>query len=143
MMRRIWFWRLWFAGMVAPMALLGYWAFIDVGPAATVESYRLLTPMPVRPGDEIAVARRVCILYPSAPGVVNRQFVDGLVFNTPVQAAELPAQTGCHERVFPFEIPGTLPPGRYRYEAVGRYRINPITVSRVDLGTVEIEVVRP
>lgn len=140
---RIWFWRLWFTGMAVPLLLAGYWTFVDVGPAATVESYRLLTPMPVRPGDEIAVAGRVCILYPSAPGVVNRQFVDGLVFNTPVQAAELPAQAGCHERVFPFEIPGTLPPGRYRYEAVGRYRINPITVSRVDLGTVEIEVVRP
>lgn len=143
MLRRIWFWRFWSAGMFIPLALLGYWAFIDVGPAARVEWSRLVTPMPIRAGDEIAVVRRVCILRPSASGTITRQFVDGLVFNTPVQADELPTQEGCHERVFPFEIPATLPPGRYRYEAVGRYRINPLTVSRVDLGTVEIEVVRP
>lgn len=140
---RIWFWRLWFTGMAVPLLLAGYWTFVDVGPAATVESYRLLTPMPIRAGDEIAVSRRVCILRPGAQGVVMRQFVDGLVFNVPAQFAALPDQTGCHERAFPFEVPATLPPGRYRYEAVGRYRINPITVSRVDLGTVEIEVVRP
>ena len=143
MLRRIWFWRFWSLGMFVQLAIIGYWEFIDVGPAARVEWSRLITPQPVRAGDQIAVLRRVCILRPGAAGVVNRQFVDGIVFNTPVQAVELPAEAGCHERAFPFDIPESLPPGRYRYESVGRYRINPITVSTVNLGAVEIEVVRP
>lgn len=62
--------------------------------------------------------------YTDVMPTLKRQFVDGIIFAVPNSKAVL--YMGCRTSKVPFQIPESLPPGRYKLTIELTYQMNPI-----------------
>lgn len=73
--------------------------------------------------------------------IIQRQFVDGLVFNVAGDTAATVIEPGKGTAQVQIAIPQTLPPGRYSLRIISKYQVNPIRLIQYEYYTEEFEVV--
>lgn len=116
---------------VASALLFGLLAFWQFYPYKVVETYpkpyKIVYPVDktVRQGGYITYQFKYN-KYTDKTAQLNRQFVDGLVFN--VEGQQQPTIFGVGSGIARAQIhvPETLPPGRYKLRIIATYELNPI-----------------
>lgn len=56
--------------------------------------------------------------------LVQRQFIDGIIYSLPDSSAQL--KRGCGKLTNSIRIPSSLPPGNYYLQASVSFKVNPI-----------------
>jgi hypothetical protein len=108
--------------------LLSYWAFDSTVPIETYpKPYKVVYPEDkiVRQGEFITYEfsyNKTSDLVPK----IQRQFVDGLIFNVAGEQTPTVANKGRGVARAQLHIPETLPPGKYYVRITATYDINPI-----------------
>lgn len=69
----------------------------------------------------------------AAPAVVDRQFVDGIIYTVPSVKPNFPL--GCHTKIQTVEVPPNLPPSDYKIRVYVSYQVNPIRTITVTYDT--------
>jgi hypothetical protein len=118
-----------FVGGTIIIGVLAFWWFYPYEPMVQSPTpFRVIYPAnnQVKQGEFIVYTFNYDRKTDVIP-LINRQFVDGIVFNS---GQDEPAvlEQGKGVAQIQVYIPKTLPPGKYHLRIIGRYRMNPIRV---------------
>lgn len=133
-----------YAAIIFLVGLLSYWEFYPVIPIKTYPTpYAIVYPENkiVKQGGYIAY-EFTYDKYMDLMPTIQRQFVDGLVFN--VSGTTDPTVGGIGRNIrarVQVPIPETLPPGKYHLAINATYELNPIRVFHNDNNTEVFEVI--
>ena len=110
------------------VGLLGFWAFwpykvVDTSP----DPYLIVYPSDkvVHPGEYVTYEFNYT-KYTSHLPIIQRQFVDGLVFNVAGNSEPTITEPGRGTARVQVHVPETLPPGEYQLRITATYQLNPI-----------------
>ena len=99
-----------------------HWSFWDYKTIEFKGDYKT-AQLTYKQGDIGSYTVDYCKYTDVAP-ILTKKFVDGVVFTTSDTKAVI--KQGCGTQLINFEIPPTLPPGRYRLVIDLEYNVNPI-----------------
>jgi hypothetical protein len=109
-------------GLLIIASTILLWLFLPVKIIEYKGQYKIQEV--VYQGDETAYEVKYCKYVENKPEILQKMFVDGLVFNAEENKAEF--HKGCYTQVIELKIPSTLPAGKYKLRTVATYRINPL-----------------
>lgn len=126
--------------IVMPILLGTYWLLWPYKPLRETAAPELFTPA-VRVGDTMLIRRQFCVDI-SVPSQATRQLVSDARIKISLPQVSQSSAVGCHDRIYPIEIPAGIVPGRYWYETTLAYEVNPLRTVHVRLQPVVVEVVQ-
>lgn len=111
-----------FGLIVLIWAIFMFWSFYPYKTIEQEQPYKLVNNV-VKQGDIIQYEMVYC-KYSKVNPIVNRQFIDGIIYAMPVASAQI--QRGCGQMINSVEIPKSLPSGTYYMKVIVDYEVNPI-----------------
>jgi hypothetical protein len=129
--------------IVVLMALLGYWSFYPYNPIDTYpDPFKIIYPTDgvVTQGGYLTYEFEYD-KYSDVLPEIQRQFVDGLIFNVAGSSQPTVTAKGHGTAQVQVYVPETLPPGEYQLKITATYQVNPIRkVQQIDF-TEEFKVI--
>lgn len=110
--------------IVAIFLIFMFWWLFPYKTTDNEQPYKILNEnKTVKQGDMLLYKMKYC-KYTDLVPIVERQFIDGIIYSTPTASAQL--QRGCGEITNSVKVPSTLPAGEYYIRAVVTFKVNPI-----------------
>jgi hypothetical protein len=119
-------------------AIFMYWWVYPFKTSTQIQPY-VVVNKEVKQGELLFYVMDYC-KYTKVVPTVERQFIDGIIYNVPSSNAQI--KYGCGKITNSIKVPSTLPAGIYYVHATVTYQINPIRTIVEEYKTEKFEVIK-